>query len=215
METEKSSGNAVVQNLRATNPKSLSSSSSHHISNKTAVPLGNSFWRVIKFMQAPPVSGAIPTKAASEFTSVESHRSSVSDDYNHIDWLKEKALEDVVRDIKARVLHWQQLDSESQQIVEQMLNAALSRGVDGWRDLPKNKVVNALAQKVNGSMYAKWLGGRQGIYLEGRGLAAQFFKNSTEALSVPSLLQTIGELKKESQENLSLSEEKHRQLVSL
>jgi hypothetical protein len=44
-------------------------------------------------------------------------------------------------------------------------------------------------------------------------LAAQFFKNSTEALSVPSLLHTIGELKKESQENLPLSEEKHHQLV--
>jgi hypothetical protein len=208
METEKPSGNAVAQNLRVTNSKSLSSSSSHHNSSKAAVPLGNSFWRVIKFMQAPPVDGAIPTKAASEFTSVENHRN-----YNHTDWLKKKALEDMAQDIKARVLHWQQLDSESQQIVEQMLNAALSRGVDDWRDLPKNKVVNALAQKVNGSMYAKWLGGRQGIYLEGRGLAAQFFKNSTEALSVPSLLHTIGELKKESQENLPLSEEKHHQLV--
>lgn len=212
METEKPSENAVAQNLRATNSKSLLSSSSHHIRNKAAVPLGNSFWRVIKFMQAPPVNGAIPTKAASEFTSVENHRSSASDDYNHTDWLKEKALEDMAQDIKARVLHWQQLDSESQQIVEQMLIAVLSKSIEAW-DLPKEKVVNALAHKVNESMYAKWLGGGQGIYLEGRGVAAQFFKNAAEVLSVSSLLHTMGELKKENQENPLPLEEQCGQYV--
>jgi hypothetical protein len=175
---------------------------------------GNSFLRIIKFMPPSASCGmnAFTTTTAALVTDTKNPASSEGNTDSPEKWLRKRALEEMVNNIENRILHWQQLDPESQEIAEHMLTAALSSSIESWQDLNKNNVAKTLAQKVSESMYQKWLGGGQSIYLDGRGLAAQFFKNSDEVLSVSSLLHTVQELKR-AQESSQLLEERRGELV--
>jgi hypothetical protein len=153
----------------------------------------NSFSRVVKILLTPahrsvknlPDSTVTPT----------------TDPSDHADWLKQKALAEMVQHVKAGILHWQQLDPQSQQIAEHMFYTALRNSVEYWQD-SKNDVATALAQKASEAMYQKWLGGTPGIYLEGHGRAAKFF--ASNALSVRSLSETIQKLHQQTQETPQL-----------